>query len=106
MHHRLFGTGAKATSSTASTAADTAVCLQCIPCQCWRLVPHDCTASFFRWSRNTCRLTSSVMMTSLLIPVSEAYVLLGLSFASRKRACTPASVNNLDLRTPWPQGQH
>lgn len=30
-----------------------------------------CTASFFRWSKNTCRLTSSVMITSLLIAAVE-----------------------------------
>ena len=46
-----------------------------------------CVASFRRWSVNTDRLTSSVMMTSEEVSDCDWYVLDGFSRASRKRAC-------------------
>lgn len=44
-----------------------------LPClELYRPPAYDCTASLLRWSVNTCRLTSSVMMTS---PLTAALLL-------------------------------
>ena len=67
-------------------------------------VSYDCTASFFKCSQKTVRLTSSVSSTSEETACCELYVAEGFNLANRKRPCYGGHVtslmNNIDASIP------